>query len=281
MRITDTLSMEVSDEPPQEQDHPTSEQFQITHQESKVQKVQCDSLPCFHAFYQHHPAQIVIDTGATSSLILRSFIKCSGSPIQPTRHSARSVDKSTLKIHSEVKIKLNFGTIPLPVTALVVDTIDCDILACVPFCKENDIQVHLKKEMITIGSFNFAYGTKPPRKYDIFRTESVILCSDSSHVILPGEYLEFSSEPLKPYEGEISIEPHRSSPMGGSWPEPNISRVIDGSIRIPNNSGEAISFSKLQHFAMIRRVITLSDLPAHYQHHEGTFEARFRYRTCR
>ena len=73
MRIADALSVEVSDEPPQEQVHPTSDQFQITHQELKVQKVQCDSSPHFYAFYQHHPAHIVIDTGATSSLISRSF----------------------------------------------------------------------------------------------------------------------------------------------------------------------------------------------------------------
>ena len=89
--------------------------------------------------------------------------------------------------------------------------------------------------MITIGTSHFAYGTNPARQSDIFRTESYILRSDNSHVILPGEYLEFSSDPLKSYEGEIAIEPHRSSPLNGSWPQPEISRVIDGSIRIPNN----------------------------------------------
>ena len=269
LKIADALAVDVSDDLPQETpetEHFESDQFQVT-PESTVQKIQCDSSPYFHAFYQHHPAHIVIDTGATSSLISRSFVKRSGIIIQPTRHSARSVDKSTLKIHGEVKIQLNFGSIPLPVTALVVDTIDCDLLAGVPFCKENDIQVHLKKELITIGSSNFAYGTKPTRQSDIFRAESFILRSDNSHVVLPGEYLEFSSAPLKSYEGEISIEPHRSSPLNGSWPEPDISRVIDGSIRIPNNSGEAISISKSQHFAMIRRVITPSNLPALPQQH--------------
>ena len=125
-------------------------------------------------------------------------------------------------------MQLNFGNIPLPVTALVVDTIDCDILAGVPFCKENDIQVYLKKKTISIGSSNFAYGNKPTKQSDIFRTESFILRSDNSHVILPGKYLEFSSTPLKLYEGEISIEPHRSSPLNGSWPQPEHGIVPGG-----------------------------------------------------
>ena len=70
MKIADAFTVEVTDEQPEE--HSVSDQFQIT-PEPTVQKVQCDSLPYFHAFYQHQPAHIVIDT-ATSSLISRSFI---------------------------------------------------------------------------------------------------------------------------------------------------------------------------------------------------------------
>ena len=52
---------------------------------------------------------------------------------------------------------LNFSSISLPLTALIIDSLDCDVLASVPFCKENDIQVHLKDEKISIGNSKVPY----------------------------------------------------------------------------------------------------------------------------
>ena len=46
--------------------------------ETKVQKVECDTSPFFFAFYKHHPCHIVIDTGATSSVVSQAFVKHSG-----------------------------------------------------------------------------------------------------------------------------------------------------------------------------------------------------------
>ena len=222
-----------------------------------IQKVQCDVSPYFYAFYEHHPTHVVLDTGATSSLISKSFVKSAGIHMKSTKHSARSVDKSSLHIHGEVHITLNFSSISLPLTALVVDSLDCDVLAGVPFCKENDIQVHLKDEKISIGNSKVPYGCKPKSIcHDIFRTESLILCNDSAKVILPGEFLEFSSESLKQFDGEVAIEPHQSSPMQGSWPNPEISRVIGGTIRIANSTNDPIPLSRSQHFAQIRRVLS-------------------------
>ena len=79
---------------------------------------------------------------------------------QPTNHSARSADKSHLVISGEVKLNLQFGDISLPVSALVMDKLDCDILAGVPFYKENDITVHLKDEKLAIHSIKIKYGQK-------------------------------------------------------------------------------------------------------------------------
>ena len=222
-----------------------------------IQKVQCDVSPYFYAFYEHHPTHVVLDTGATSSLISKSFVKSAGIHMKSTKHSARSVDKSSLHIHGEVHITLNFSSISLPLTALVVDSLDCDVLAGVPFCKENDIQVHLKDEKISIDNSKVPYGCKPKSIcHDIFRTESLILRNDSAKVILPGEFLEFSSESLKQFDGEVAIEPHQSSPMQGSWPNPEISRVIGGTIRIANSTNDPIPLSRSQHFAQIRRVLS-------------------------
>ena len=127
---------------------------------SGIRKVQCDISPYFYTFFNHTPCYIVIDTGATSSVVSRTFLKAAGIPVQPTHHSARSADKSLLHIRGEAKFTLNFGSMDLPITAIVIDSLDCDVLAGIPFCKENDVQVHLKEVLITINSLCIPYGSK-------------------------------------------------------------------------------------------------------------------------
>ena len=66
--------------------------------------------------------------------------------------------------------------------------------------------------------------------------------------------MEISSDSLAEYEGEVSIEPRVDSPLEGCWPSPMISRVIQGTVRIPNDGVEPILLNKSGHLAQIRRV---------------------------
>ena len=97
--------------------------------------------------------------------------------------------------------------------------------------------------------------------HNIFRVDSLLLSSDTSRVILPREYFEVENEQLSKYEGEVSVEPHISSPK--NWPQPCISRVIQGKTRIPNLSDEPVYLNRSQHFANIRRVLdeSLTEIP--------------------
>ena len=64
----------------------------------EVKKVQCDASPYFYAFYEHHPCHVVVDTGATSSLISKSFLTVAGIKMKQTRHSAQTVDKLVYRV---------------------------------------------------------------------------------------------------------------------------------------------------------------------------------------
>jgi len=183
-----------------------------------VQKVECDTSPFFYAFYRHHSCHVVVDTGATSSIISRSFLKAVGITPRSTLHSARSADKSKLDVQGEVHIVLQFAGLDLPLTALVIDTLESDILAGIPFCKQNDVHIHSKAESITIGDINVPYGAKDIGKtYNINYAESFILRNDSPKVVMPGEFVEVYADQLKPFDGEVSIEPRIESPLSGSF----------------------------------------------------------------
>ena len=187
---------------------------EIVSSNPSVSKAQCDRSPFFYAFYNHHPCHVVIYTGATSSVISRTFFKAAGITSHSVLHSAQSADKSQLDVKDEVHITLNFAGMDLPITALVLDKLDCDVLAGIPFCKINYIEVHLKDEYITIKGLRFPYGAKGVgRQHDIKRTESFIVRNDTAKAVMPGEFVEIYADGLKCFEGEVDVEPHVESPF--------------------------------------------------------------------
>lgn len=228
-----------------------------------VKRVECDISPFFYAFLNHHPVYIVVDTGATSSVVSRAFLLRVGITPRSTQHSAHGADKSKLNVAGEIHIVLTFGKMKLPLTALVMDKLDCDILGGIPFCKTNDVHVHLKSKQLTIGDITIPYGagrkTTEPIS-NIRRVSSCVLQPNSSQVVLPGEFLEISNSNLLNFDGEVAIEPRSDSRHSESWSLPSITHVIQGTVRIPNLSDAPIKLTKSQHIAHVRRV-TSPDQP--------------------
>ena len=182
---------------------------------SSVQRVSCNPSPFFFAFYKHHTCKVLIDSGATSTLISYRFAMLAGLEIKPTLNSARQLDKSIVPVRGEVKFTIYYGSLELHVDGLVNDSLtDCDILAGVPFGKRNKVTLPLHTETIIIDGVTIPYGSKPATiQHDIYRAESVVLRNNTTKVLLPGDFVEFSSPSLSPYEGEVAIEPRVDSVM--------------------------------------------------------------------
>ena len=223
--------------------------------DSSVMKVECDVSPSFYAFYQHHPCKVVLDTGATSSVVSLSFVRSMGIQIQKTQQSARSADKSSLLIQGEVHFNLYFGQRQLPISALVLEKLDCDILAGIPFCKSNDVHIHLKSETISIGDKTIPYGgkIKSNGQSRVCRVKSFIVRNNAAQIVMPGAYFELQHDDLRQYD-EVAIEPPTDAPFKGKWPPSIVSRVIDGYIRIPNLGDELVKINRSQHVAQVRSV---------------------------
>ncbi len=235
---------------------------------TNIMRVRSSVSPYFFAFIEHHTVKIVIDTGATSTLVSVSFAKKVGIKIEPTKHSARQLDKSRIQLAGEVKFEIHFGNKTLYVDGLVNSSIDCDILAGCPFCEENAVDVFPRRREISIGDGKdcppvvIAYGSQPASiQHDIYRVESTLVRNNSPQVILPGEFVELKSPDYQRYEGEVALEPRMDSPLNGTWPECAITRVINGVIRIPNNTEQLIELRKSAHLGHIRRVTTPPDKP--------------------
>ena len=230
----------------------------------QVKRVQRKSSPSFYAHYKHLPCHVVIDSGAESSLVSRNFIKLAGITNKPTTHSATGVNKTPIGIHGEIDITLNFDGLDLPITALITDDLDCDFLAGTPFGKDNNVNVYLGEDKFSIHGKIYSYGTRNTSTSQVYRVQSLVLRNSVSQVVLPGEYVEVDTPTLEPYNGEVAVEPRTDSPNDGCWPEPSITRVVEGRIRIPNNTSSPIHLKRQQHFAQMRRV-TESQISSTYK----------------
>ncbi len=72
--------------------------------------------------------------------------------------------------------------------------------------------------------------------------------------MMPGDYVQYSNTALNEYEGEeIAIEPSNQTTQ--NWLVPSISRVVRGTVRIPNMSADPVHLPRSLHVANIRRVI--------------------------
>ena len=87
-----------------------------------VKRVECDISPFFCLLQPPHRSySSYIDTGATSSIISRSFLLSAGISPKSTSHTTHGADKSKLKVSGEIHIEgLTFRGMPLTLSALVM-----------------------------------------------------------------------------------------------------------------------------------------------------------------
>ena len=93
--------------------------------ELTVRRVSCQLSPFIHAFFKHFPCKILIDTGATSSMVSSAFVRRTGLKPVPTTHGAVQLDKSPVNVKGEIRFTVTFGPHTLVIEALITDTLDC------------------------------------------------------------------------------------------------------------------------------------------------------------
>ncbi|VDH94003.1 Hypothetical predicted protein [Mytilus galloprovincialis] len=118
---------------------------------SALRRVSTKQSPYFKAFYKHFPLELTLDTGAEVSMIKASSADYIGVTIKKSNHSALQADGVTpLNIVGECHFTLSRDGIELQLEALVVNDLDVDILAGIPFMSSNDIAIFPSKHKIVI-----------------------------------------------------------------------------------------------------------------------------------
>ena len=234
-----------------ELDDNTCEQPQPTGSSPLIRRVNVRSSPFFHSFYKHSPLSVILDTGAETSLMKSAVARSIDCPIHPTTQTAYQADgKTPLKVLGETHISLFRDDIELKFSGLIVDNLDVDILAGVPFMEDNDIGVRPRGKLISIGdNYSFRYDGNA---LHIANKRSCILRTTARSTVWPGEFLDVKipGKESTLHDSLVAIEPHASS-TSCEWPSPGIYQSVSGTIRLVNNTDTPQNFSKHAHIAMV------------------------------
>jgi hypothetical protein len=177
----------------------------------------------------------------------------------------------------EVHITLTRGATPFVLEAVVVEDLDCDILAGVPFMKKNKIVLDLPNDSIIIANkYHLPYSSNPDHDLssDVRHSKSFLLRASSKEVILPGDFLELKSPPELKDDITIAVEP-RCDSGSDSWIHPDLTKSIGGTVRIPNLSADAVVIRKHQHMVQVYYTTTANEHPKNVEiskprHHMST-----------
>ena len=234
-------------------------------EEPAALRVSIVQSPVLNTFYHEHPVRLTLDTGATSNMVRASSAKLYGFPITSASQMARQADGVTpMDVIGEVHCSLTRGQWTFELDALVVRQLDVDILAGNPFMVRNDIGVRPAKRQIEIGGteiINYSSPSRHTRQPNVRRTQSFLLRNPNRTVVLPGEYVQFSTPSDADSDTLWALEPRLDCPSNiprkpeDAWPPPQQIQSVDHAVRISNTNDSPILLKSGEQLCQVRHIL--------------------------
>lgn len=150
----------------------------------------------------------------------------------------------------------------------MIESLDIDVLAGIPFMESNDISVRPYKHQVLIGdSTIYTYGDSLPIRISQCDPKAHVLPTVASTTTWPKDYLEVDvPKSILDRDGLLTVKPH----LSGSFGVPSILQRVVNTICIENTGCNQVSLRKHEHFCQVRPVyVPLTD-PEPVTSHTGT-----------
>ena len=198
----------------------------------KIRKINIYESPILSVRHNNTTVHIVLDTGATASLISLAKAKELKLKIAPTKHRAIQVDGiSNLVVMGETHTCFQRGNLDLQFSGLVVNDLGTDVLGGTNFHYENDIYSRMAKDTIVIQGNNCFQSTPVEIvKLDEQKSTAKLISVKKSQVLLPGDEFEVELPPACPSEGVFMIEPKYH--QGDICCLPQIAQAKDNKLKV-------------------------------------------------
>ena len=231
-----------------------------------ARRVQPEPSPFLPVHCGSVPLRLTLDSGAEINLIRDTVAVLVGAPISKTTQNAFQADgDSKLHVIGETTLILHRGSLEMTLQALVVRDLDVEVLAGTPFMSRNDVSVRPADGSVSIrGDVIFLYRARSNvSNRPSPRPASCLIRSPSRSVPLwPGDFIELEVADID-RDVTVSVEPWVSSPVqdlgSGPWPSPAVTAVVDGKIRVPNNTDSPLRLQKNSFLQTIFCIVTTRD----------------------
>ena len=214
-----------------------------------IDRVNIVSSPQFNIRINKTPITMILDTGATGSMISLRLCELARLQIHPSRHSAILADgNSQLNVVGEIHTSMIMDDVlTLPFNAVVVTELKAGLIAGMDFMKENKVVIDIpNRSLIFPNDHSVSFNSIPGNP------KVSLLKADVNNIVLPGDVLTLRTPLNFIREEDVAIEPRENS----CWPEPCIIPNDSGHIEIVNDSEKPIKLRKHQVIAQIRSVIS-------------------------
>ena len=178
-------------------------------------RINIEPSPQFNVKIGKTIVTMVMDTGATGSMISMDLCKVIGLQIFPSAHSATQADGDTsLKVIGEVHTSVLMNeNLSLPLDAVVVEKLKAGLLVGMAFMRANKVVINVPEQFITVKDavINFSNRIGNP-KVSLLRMEA-------NNVIFPGEEVVLPTPKTFDLDKDVAIEPRDETDV---WFSPRI-----------------------------------------------------------
>ena len=218
--------------------------------------------PVLEMYVRNNTAEVTIDSGAEINLIQANECKRLNIDINPSVQRCRGAECSPLEVVGEVNFQCVRGHHTLQFSGLAVKTLNCAILAGMPFQVDNDVFTRPAAGQIMIQDccrFKHKAGVA---------TGGIRLCTASvlkmprKMCVYPGEKVSVPV-PVDFADKKIAIEPRAVSTESSTPPWIECQAIdcnSEGEITLCNNTDLPVIIKKNEQFAQIRHLEVDSDI---------------------
>ena len=212
----------------------------------RIHRVNITESPILACSCLSRTVYLLLDTGATASIITHKMAQLLNLPIYKTSHRAVQVDgESQLPVLGEVHTSFTRGSSTLYFSGLVVPRLGVDILAGTNFHVENDVYSRMSKGTIHIGD-HCTFQSSPPSilALDTMDTRSTqrLVKMTSETTLLPGDSCTMRAPPDLPPDSFVMLEPNLQQTQ--PFFSPTITQLEEGSFTVQNQSSDPIHLKK-------------------------------------
>ena len=225
-------------------DRPNSLVSRVSSSTVSSRRVQTCRSPCFSAFAKDVSVKVVVDSGAEVSMVhesLAASLKCKIS--QSSQRAIQADGCTPIQVVGEVDTVIYRNNLPLRLQALVCSNIDDQVIAGIPFLKQNGIKLNFVNDTIVFCDDSSAkWSSSDSRSGSVYHMMRVI----AKTTVWPDEVLELDVPSILPPDSVLAIEP-RVDTKFPNWLSPQETVSVGQKIRLVNSSDLPVNLAAKSH----------------------------------